>query len=160
MKQKYKRLFFAPYVRLSMLRFSSVKEFSHMLYVYKICCKKKYQDEKRYRDFCKNGRRCRRKMKKALEKKMKQKDLTLYDLLKKYPKRVISIRDTENQEFTTYYIWNYEDNFMNKEKCRRNFTVRKIEKIDKYSIHVLVKEKFKDETEINRRIRELLQAEA
>lgn len=66
MKQKYKRLFFAPYVRLSMLRFS-LKEFSWLLYNNKICCKKKYHDEKRYKDFCKNGRRCRRKIRKALK---------------------------------------------------------------------------------------------
>ena len=70
---------------------------------------------------------------------MKTPSLTLYDLEKKYPNKNILIRDTENQLFTTYIIWNYENNFVCNGK-RKNFSVKKIESKDRYQIHVLVRE--------------------
>ena len=87
---------------------------------------------------------------------MKSNGLTLYDLEKKYPNRNILIRDTEDQLFTTYIVWNWENNFIYNGK-RKNFSVKKIESKDHYQIHVLVRESIEwDNPKIDAEIAKLL----
>ena len=87
---------------------------------------------------------------------MKSNGLTLYDLEKKYPNRNILIRDTEDQLFTTYIVWNWENNFIYNGK-RKNFSVKKIESKDHYQIHVLVRESIEwDNPKIDAEIARLL----
>ena len=87
---------------------------------------------------------------------MKSNGLTLYDLEKKYPNRNILIRDTEDQLFTTYIVWNWENNFIYNGK-RKNFSVKKIESKDHYQIHVLVRESIEwDNPKIDAEIEKLL----
>jgi hypothetical protein len=87
---------------------------------------------------------------------MKSNELTLYDLEKKYPNRNILIRDTEDQLFTTHIVWNWGNNFVYNGK-RKNFSVKKIERKDRYQIHVLVKESIKcDNPKIDEEIAKLL----
>ena len=87
---------------------------------------------------------------------MKLNGLTLYDLEKKYPNTNILIRDTEDQLFTTYIVWNYDNNFVSNGK-RKNFSVKKIERKDRYQIHVLVKESIEwDNPKIDAEIAKLL----
>ena len=87
---------------------------------------------------------------------MKSNGLTLYDLEKKYPNRNILIRDTEDQLFTTYIVWNWENNFIYNGK-RKNFSVKKIESKDHYQIHVLVRESIEwDNPKIDAEITRLL----
>ena len=87
---------------------------------------------------------------------MKSNGLTLYDLEKKFPKRNIAIRDTEDQLFTTHIAWNWENNFVYNGK-RKNFSVKKIEYKDRYKLHVLVKESIEwDNPKIDAEIAKLL----